>query len=184
MQEFKTVARPYAKALFAIAQNEGNAVVWLDVLKVLSCFAEQERFEALATNPEVTAEHLCQFLVTCVLEQVSLAESIKTAIEQFISVLYCDKRLAALPYILILFQQLWVDSQDAVAVEVTSAFDLSAPQQDQFKVSLARRFAATVDVTFKTDPSIIGGAIIRRGSWVMDGSVHGKLSGLIDSMRG
>ena len=184
MQELKTVARPYAKALFSVASGVKQCESWLPVLQVLACASEQEGFEGIISNPAHSFDKLGAFLFDLVMEQVPEASSFKDEIIRFISVLYKDKRLVTLPYILDIYRQLWVDSQDAVSVEVTSAFDLNDQQKNQFTISLTQRFSSEVDITFKTDASLIGGAIIRRGSWVMDGSVHGKLSNLIDSMRG
>lgn len=184
MYELKTVARPYANALFEIASEQSACQVWFDVLQVLACFSEQDSFDALVMNPKMSFEKIFSLFNDIIVQQIKAAESIQQQIKEFIAVLYDDQRLAALPYIQQIYQQLWVDSLDAVALEVTSAFDLNDSQQLQFNSSLSKRFNAAVDITFKTDPTLIGGAVIRRGSWVMDGSIQGKLTSLIDSMRG
>ena len=184
MYELKTVARPYANALFEIASEQSACQVWFDVLQVLTCFSEQDGFDALVMNPRISLEQIFSLFNDMLVQQIEAAESIQPQIKEFIAVLYNDQRLAALPYIMQIYQQLWVDSLDAVAVEVTSAYDLNDNQQTQFNASLSKRFNATVDITFKTDPTLIGGAVIRRGSWVLDGSIQGKLTSLIDSMRG
>jgi len=64
------------------------------------------------------------------------------------------------------------------AAEVTSALPLTNDEQDAVK----KNFGAK-DVTFKVDPAILGGLVVKIGDKVLDGSVAGKLEGLRHSMK-
>lgn len=64
------------------------------------------------------------------------------------------------------------------SVEVTSALTLTAAEQTEVKQRLGVK-----DVSFKVDPGILGGLIIRAGDRVIDGSVKSGVNGLAAQMR-
>ena len=68
------------------------------------------------------------------------------------------------------------------SAEVTSALPLKAEEQEVVKRELLSRVSAHA-VTFRVDPGILGGLIVRVGDKVLDGSVAGKLEGLRQSLR-
>lgn len=68
------------------------------------------------------------------------------------------------------------------SAEVTSALPLSAIEQDTVKKSVLAKVGAQA-VTFRVDPSILGGLVIKVGDKIVDGSVSGKLEGLRQSLK-
>jgi F-type H+-transporting ATPase subunit b len=64
------------------------------------------------------------------------------------------------------------------AAEVTSALPLTSAEQDSVKKSVTVK-----EVSFKVDPAILGGLVIKVGDKVLDGSVAGKLEGLRQAMK-
>ena len=69
------------------------------------------------------------------------------------------------------------------AAEVTSALPLSSTEQASVKSNLASSLKGAATVSFKVDPSILGGLIVRVGDHVIDGSVSGQLQGLRQSLQ-
>jgi F-type H+-transporting ATPase subunit b len=69
------------------------------------------------------------------------------------------------------------------SAEVTSALPLTPPEQDTVKQDILSRIGSQATVTFRVDPSIRGGLIIRVGDKVMDGSVAGQLEPLRQGLR-
>ncbi len=63
-------------------------------------------------------------------------------------------------------------------VEVTSAVELSGEQKTAMAASLKKRFKRDVRMTNAIDPSLLGGAVIRAGDQVIDGSIKGRLQRL------
>ncbi len=61
---------------------------------------------------------------------------------------------------------------------VTSALPLTSQEQDTVKKSVSAK-----EVSFKVDPSILGGLVIKVGDKVLDGSVAGKLEGLRQTLK-
>jgi F-type H+-transporting ATPase subunit b len=64
------------------------------------------------------------------------------------------------------------------SAEVTSALPLTSDEQNTVKKSVSAK-----EVSFKVDPSILGGLVIKVGDKVLDGSVAGKLEGLRQAMK-
>ena len=94
-----------------------------------------------------------------------------------------NKRLALLPEIAALYEELKSQLQNTVDVVVTSAFELSDAQADKLATALKAKLQCDVRVTSEIDESLIGGAIIRAGDLVIDGTVTGKLSKLAEAMK-
>jgi F-type H+-transporting ATPase subunit b len=67
--------------------------------------------------------------------------------------------------------------------EVTSALPLSPSEEDSVKLNLSSSLKGAATVSFKVDPSILGGLIVRVGDHVIDGSVSGQLQGLRQSLQ-
>ncbi|NOY98102.1 MAG: F0F1 ATP synthase subunit B [Chloroflexi bacterium] len=68
------------------------------------------------------------------------------------------------------------------SAEVTSALPLTDKEQNAVKKDILAKVGAQ-DVTFRVDPSILGGLVIKVGDKVLDGSVAGQLEGLRQSIR-
>jgi F-type H+-transporting ATPase subunit b len=64
------------------------------------------------------------------------------------------------------------------SAEITSALPLTSDEQQTVKKSVSAK-----EVSFKVDPSILGGLVIKVGDKVLDGSVAGKLEGLRQSLK-
>jgi F-type H+-transporting ATPase subunit b len=68
------------------------------------------------------------------------------------------------------------------SAEVTSALPLEAGEQEAVKKNILSKVGAQA-VTFRVDPSILGGLVIKVGDKVLDGSVSGRLEGLRQSLK-
>ncbi|MGZ9166861.1 MAG: F0F1 ATP synthase subunit delta, partial [Anaerolineales bacterium] len=68
------------------------------------------------------------------------------------------------------------------SAQVTSALPLSKAEEEAVKRDVLAK-AGAKEVTFRVDPSILGGLVIRVGDKVLDSSVAGKLEGLRQSLR-
>jgi F-type H+-transporting ATPase subunit b len=68
------------------------------------------------------------------------------------------------------------------SAEVTSALPLSSEEKDVVKRDLLSRLGTQATVSFRVDPSILGGLIVRVGDKVWDASVAGQLDNLRASM--
>lgn len=69
------------------------------------------------------------------------------------------------------------------AAEVTSALPLSSEEQQQVKNDVIKQIGEAATISFRVDPSILGGLVLRVGDHVIDGSVAGQLGSLQKSLQ-
>ncbi|MBA0363144.1 F0F1 ATP synthase subunit delta [Stenotrophomonas maltophilia] len=169
MSQALTLARPYARAAFAIARDEGAFAPWSDALAFSAHVAADPRVAALLANPELGRDD-----AVALLAPVSHGETYS----RFLAILADSHRLPLLPEISGMFDALRAEAEHVVKATVTSAAELSAGELDAIKVALRKRFNREVDVTTAVDASLIGGAVIDAGDVVIDGSLKGKLARL------
>lgn len=169
MSQALTVARPYARAAFATARGEGNLAAWSQALGFAAHAAADPRVAALLPNPRLLPADAVSLLVP---------DGASESFTRFLAVLADARRLAQLPEIAGLYDELRADAERIVKAKVTSAAVLPAGELDGIKTALKKRFGREVEVETAIDESLIGGAVIDAGSVVIDGSLKGKLARL------
>ncbi|PZU19245.1 MAG: F0F1 ATP synthase subunit delta [Stenotrophomonas sp.] len=169
MSQALTLARPYARAAFAIAREEGKFAPWSDALAFSARVAADPRVSALLSNPQLSRGDAVALLTP---------DATSETYGRFLSLLAEGRRLQQLPEISGLFEQLRAEAEHVVKATVTSAAELSGEELDKIKAALRKRFGRDVEVSTAVDASLIGGAVIDAGDVVIDGSLKGKLSRL------
>jgi F-type H+-transporting ATPase subunit delta len=184
MAENITIARPYAKAVFEQAVAGRALDEWEQILQTLAAVAADSQMAALLDSPLVSDQQLLT-LFTQIVGKIrqSLSADLQKELNNFLQVLISEKRLAVLPEILRRYQSLVAAERGLKKVVVTSAFPLDEQRRKNMTESLSRYLHSKVAVDFKEDASLIGGAVIRSGNWVMDGSIKGKLHSLRDNLQ-
>ncbi len=172
MAEALTVARPYAQAAFNFASEQGTLKEWSDMLGLLATIAEDAAMQDVIDSPHMTEQQLANLFISVGGEH--LAENCAN----FIRVLATNRRLALLPEISTLYEIKRRDAEGSVQAELVSAFPATDAQQAEIIASLKKRLGRDVTLTCSTDATLLGGAIIRAGDLVIDGSVRGKLDRL------
>ncbi len=69
------------------------------------------------------------------------------------------------------------------AAEVTSALPLTAEEQEAVKKDILTKVGQAASVTFRVDPSILGGLVVKVGDQIVDGSISGQLQGLRQALH-
>jgi len=177
MAELTTLARPYAKAAFAEAVEQNALVQWSDMLSIATQFAADESVAKVLVHPSLTAEQQVTALTDLCGDKLSQAG------KNFLMILGENKRLTLLPEIVEAFEELKAAQEHAIDVTVTSAFELTDAQQETLSLALKNKLQCDVRLTGEVDLSLVGGAIIRAGDLVIDGSVRGKLAKLAEAMN-
>ena len=93
------------------------------------------------------------------------------------------RRLQLLPEISRQFEILKANREKAVDVEVISAQLLTDDQQQQLSDALSAKLERKVNMQVRLDKSLLGGAVIRAGDTVIDGSIRGRLAKLAESLH-
>jgi F-type H+-transporting ATPase subunit delta len=130
----------------------------------------------LLTNPRVSADDLVSLI----------SEAAGGALDDhgrnFIATLAHNRRLGLLPEIAAQFETLRAEVENVADVRVTSAVQLNEAQQQRLSSALKRRLKREVRLHCEVDPSLIGGAIVRAGDFVIDGSLRARLERLAGAM--
>jgi F-type H+-transporting ATPase subunit delta len=137
-----------------------------------------DRVAALVGNPHVQRAELVGF----VLELCGAAGDEKA--RNFVQLLADNGRLLLLPQIAAQYAALRADVENTVDVTVTSALPLTAEQGAKLSDALTRRLRRTVRLNTTVDPSLIGGAVVRAGDFVVVGSLRGRIERLGNTMAG
>jgi F-type H+-transporting ATPase subunit delta len=169
MADRTTIARPYAKAAFDQAHTEKRLGPWSEALRVAAAVVRDERVEKLIGSPHVTPEQLAQLVID--IAGPKLGEDGRN----FVRALAENRRLGYLPEISILFEELKDAAEGVVDVTVTSASKLDDKQQQTLATALSRKLKRQVRLHCEMDPQLIGGAVLRAGDLVIDGSLRARL---------
>jgi F-type H+-transporting ATPase subunit delta len=172
MSQALTLARPYARAAFGIARDEAALAPWSQALGFAAQVAVDPRVAHLLGDPKLGNADAAALL------SPADGRDAGASFARFLALLADNRRLALLPEIAGLYEQLRNEAERVVKATVTSATALPASELDGIKAALKRRFGREVEVETAIDPALIGGAVIDAGDVVIDGSLKGKLERL------
>ena len=175
MSQALTLARPYARAAFAIARDERAFAAWTDALGFAARVAADPRVAGLLADPKLTDSNAVMLLSP---------ETHSESFARFLKLLADNRRLALLPEITGLYEELRAEAERVVKATVTSAAALPAGELDKITAALRQRFGREVEIDTAIDESLIGGAVIDAGDVVIDGSLKGKLERLQAALAG
>src|SRR4030088_2209719 len=169
MADKTTIARPYAKAAVEEAKATNQLAPWSETLRTASMVVQDPRVQNLLGNPAVSNAELAKLVIDLAGPQLDEQG------RNFVQTLAENHRLAYLPEISTLFDELKDEAEGVIDVTVTSAAPLENGQLEALSTALQRRLKRQVRLQCETDPSLIGGAVLRAGDLVIDGSVRSRL---------
>ena len=172
MAEAVTIARPYAQAAFMYARSHQSLKDWSGMLGLLSALASDDAMGKLINNPRVSSTQLADLFVEIAGDHIDAKGA------NFVRTLADNGRLALLPEIAALFEIERRDAEGTVQAELITAFPATGAQQADIVASLGKRLGREIELSCSVDPDLLGGAVIRAGDLVIDGSVRGKLERL------
>ena len=176
MAELATLARPYAGAVFSLAREQGALDAWGRRLGIMAAAAGEERVRSLLESPEVPAERKAFHLADV------CGEEVEERGRRLLLVLARNGRLGLLGEISRRFEELKAAEEQNLDVEVLSTYPLTGDQAERLSDALQKKFGKEVRLTSEVDPSLLGGAVVRAGDTVIDGSVRGRLDRLAESL--
>lgn len=183
MANYRTIARPYAKALFEQALQDDQLQSWSQCLAILEVIQQDARVVHFINDPATKAQDGVDLFVDIVHSLMSLNETLADQLRNFVQLLTYNKRQYALPDITALYHQYLSEHEGVVQISVESAYPMAEVQQQRIKDALEKRFNSKVSIEYHENEALIGGALIRAGNWVMDGSIKGKLGRLGEIIR-
>ncbi|HDL4535850.1 TPA: F0F1 ATP synthase subunit delta [Mannheimia haemolytica] len=171
MSELSTVARPYAKAAFDFALEQGQLEQWQQMLTFSATVANDEQVASFLNSSLASGQISETFIKIC-------GEQLDQYGQNFIRVMADNKRLAVLPAVLNAFLELRAEQESIKDVEVVSADKLTDAQEAKIANAMEKRLGTKVRITSSIDSSLIAGVIIRYDDVVIDGSSRGQLNRL------
>ena len=169
MSELNTVARPYAQAAFDLARESSTLAQWSDMLGFAAAVSVDSAMREAIDSPNLSVvEQANLFTQVC-------GDQFDDQGQNFVKLLAENRRLTLFPEIAALYEDLRAEAEGTLEATVISAKPMSDAQQQEMASALKARFDRDVVLKVEVDESMVGGAIIRAGDTVIDGSVRGKL---------
>jgi len=170
-----TTARPYARAVFELAAERGGYDQWSSRLAYWASLVQDDSLRSRLAEPGTTAQAKAELMM-------QLSDGLDDDSRSFLKLLADNDRLSSLPDMQQQYEQLRREAEGEVEAHVVSAYELTSEQSERIVQALGKRLARKVKITSEVDPDLIGGAIIRAGDLVIDGSIRGRLAGLEQSV--
>ena len=167
-----TLARPYARAAFEAARDGDAFERWSEALALAAEISATEEMRYLSGDPRMGGDRVHELMLDIGKDRFD------DHFGNFLKVVITNGRLELLPEVSVQFEQYRREAEERIRVEVTSAREMNDEESGKLAERLKSRFGREVDLHVEVDESLIGGAVIRAGDKVIDGSVRGRLEQL------
>lgn len=164
-------AKRYARAVFEIAQADGDFVEWSNRLAQISELFGDPAVAAALSNPTLASEQR-EALVTA---PPHLLDKQATNLARL---LIESGRIAEAKAIEDEFQRMRDEAEGRVRATVTTAIELSARDRERVAEELSKRLQKEVNISVVVDPRVIGGLRLQHGDHVVDATVASRLEQL------
>ncbi len=164
-----TLARPYAKAVFELANAGKQLPAFSAKLAVSAALSNHAELAKLLASPRLQAAQRVSLLLPN-------GEAADSTFAQFLAVMADNQRLSLLPEVAAQFEALRAEAEKTLTVKVRTALPIEAAQQQALIDKLSKRFNRSVTLSVVLEPDLLGGAVLDAGSLVIDGSLSGKLT--------
>ena len=176
MADNASIARPYAKAVFELAQETNSFEEWSTALSQLTAISDDDSFSAVVNDPRVDKEKVTDLLIDLTKDRLPEGGT------NLINLLVQNDRTGALGDIEQLFAELVAKAQASVKAEVITALALTEQQKVSLASALEARLGLKVQLAETVDPELVGGAIVKAGDLVIDGSAKGRIEKLTNTL--
>lgn len=168
-----TIARNYAEVLLELARRAGDVEGWGEMMRdVAEAVRRDERLRLFLESPRIDDAAKNAVLTK------AFQDRMPRLFVRFLQTLVDHRRQLLIPEISVEYDTLLDEVQGRVHATVTMAKEPSAADRDLIASKLGAALGKTVVPHVTVDSRILGGAIVRIGDLVMDGSVRRRLSAL------
>lgn len=164
----------YAGALIDLAE-QGKAVdkVHKDLSSLGKAIESSDELQRLISSPLVSSQKQAD-----VINEIAKKAKFNDMTKNFIGVLSQNRRLGALPGIIISYGKMVAAKSGQVEVSLETAAKLSSEQLKEFETKVGTALGTSIILEEKVSPEIMGGMIVTIGSYMIDDSVRRKLERL------
>lgn len=176
MADLSNIARPYAQAIFALAHEAGELEHWSESLNLLQEIVGNPDMEKVVNDPRITRQQVQDLVLE--LGGNAFSEPVKNLIRLVAQ----NRRWNVVPSITRLYEQLRAESEGIVEAELETAFPVSPEQSELVSSALENALGQKIRLNSRVNQDLIGGAVIRAGDWVIDGSIQARLAKLATTL--
>ena len=177
MAELATLARPYANAAYEIAKESDRVEEWARTLDFLAQLLGTPEITELIKTPAASFQRKAFFLNELIEDQDPPEQ-----LRRFINVLAENHRLDLLEDVSLQFEEKRAEDSQVLDVAITTAVETNDKERATLEQALRAHFQSEITVSYEVQPELIGGAFIRTGDRVIDGSVKGKLAKMQEAL--
>ena len=179
MSDTTTISRPYAQAVFEHALVKQQLPIWSSVLRDLAHVVIDPKASRFLNDPTASNDLKCELLLAVIAAYKDpQVKHELPVVDNLVKLLAQNKRLSIVPDMYAQYEALRAEQEKTLVVEVSSFSALNEAQQQQLTESLSQRLQRRITLEIAIDKTLLGGAIIRAGDLVIDGSVRGQLTKL------
>jgi F-type H+-transporting ATPase subunit delta len=176
----KSASLQYANALADIALAQGAAEPALrQLIDFRDAYTESAELRNFMATPAIDRE-----AKHGVIEKLVARIGASKIVRNFLFVIADHGRMQSLPEIVEAFQEVVCKRQGISDAEIFSAVELSAAQKAEFAFTLERMTGQRIEAKYSLDPSLLGGAVVRIGDAIYDGSVRNRLNEMRSKLTG
>ena len=176
MASYQSIARPYAKAAFLYAKEKHLSDQWLKALVLAGELVCEPLVKQVLNHPKLSAKDVSEIVIALLGKHINKPE------QNFIRLVGEKRRLCALPDIARLFKTYLDASKEKVAVLLTTTVKMDKTLESALIQALHKRVGKNIELECQIDPDLIGGARIKIGDHVIDGSLRGQLQQMKQQM--
>jgi F-type H+-transporting ATPase subunit delta len=168
----KSASLQYANAMADVALAQGAAEPAAKQLHEFgTAYGQSAELRTFLASPAVSVE-----AKHAVLEKIVARLGASKIIRNFLFVLADNRRTQLIPEVIAAFHQVIRQRQGIAEAEVSSAIELSAAQKKEMAATLARLTGKKIETKYTLDPALLGGAVVRIGDTIYDGSLRSRLN--------
>jgi len=171
MVDKMTLARPYARAIFEIAQAN-RYDTWSNTLSLLETLIADPRVNRWVNDLTISVDRLAEFLMAVV------GPELDDQGKNLIKTLAVKRRFSLVSCIAKLYEGLRANAENRLTIEWESATPLDGQQLTKVSTLLGARWGKTVNLNTRINPTLMAGFRMKMGDKVIDGSVKGRLEQL------
>ena len=174
--ELSTIAKPYAQAIFDIAEQGSSHSEWSDLLSTASAIMSDDATQNFVASPNTSKNQKIQLI--CASLEKAMARGLNAQESAFINLILNNDRTEAMSSIANAFEAAVTNANKGKNFTVVSAYELSDAEKKAIVDDLSAKHNTTVNVDTLVDNTLTGGVVIKEGDKVIDTSIKAKVDAL------
>jgi len=174
--ELSTIAKPYAQAIFEIAEKNGSLSEWSELLSTASVIMADDAAQAFIASPGTSKDQKVELI--CALLEKATSRELSKQESALINLVLNNGRTDAFGSISAAFDSAVSNANQSKSFQVVSAFELTEAEEKAIVDDLTSKHKTTVTVDTVVDETLKGGVIVKEGDKVIDTSIKAKVDAL------